>query len=253
MQKDIDSFFRPVGSSLQVEEEDYEQVKICTLMADAMARSTNSSLYIIDYHRKNFLYVSSNPLFLCGYIPEEVQQKGYGFYFEVVPVDELQMLCEINEAGFKFYYNQPMEKRLDYIIEYDFHIRVSDGHMHLIHHKLAPMLLDRGGNMWLALCTVSLSPSKKIGNVLISDKNSSDRFQYSFEGNRWHKQPDIMLTERERDILQLSVKGFSNAEIAENLFVDVNTVKFHKKKLFQKLQAENITEAIGITSNLKLI
>lgn len=253
MQNEIVRFFRPVPRSFQVEEADYAQVKLCVSMADAMARSTNCSLYIIDYNRKDFLYVSPNQLFLCGYTPEEVRQRGYGFYFDVVPKEELRMLFEINEAGFGFYDKLPIEKRLDYIIEYDFHIRPSEGHTHLIHHKLAPMLLDRAGNLWLALCTVSLSPNKETGNVLISNKDRSECFRYSFEGKRWHKQPAIELTERERDILQLSVKGLSNNEIAECLFIDANTVKFHKKSLFQKLQAKNITEAIGIAGNLRLI
>lgn len=48
--------------------------------------------------------------FLCGRSPEEVQQKGYAFYFEVIPYDEINRLTEINEVGFHFYYNQPIEK-----------------------------------------------------------------------------------------------------------------------------------------------
>ena len=252
MQNDITRFFRPTSHSY-AEDEDYAQIKICVSMADAMARSTNRSLYIIDYNRRNFLYVSPNRLFLCGYTPQEVKQRGYGFYFDVVPAKELRMLLEINESGFGFYHKLPKEQRLDYIIEYDFHICQSDGHTQLIHHKLVPMLLDRKGNLWLALCTVSLSPSKEVGNVIISNKENTERFHYSFEGKRWHKQPDITLTERETDILRLSVKGFSNNEIAECLFIDVNTVKFHKKSLFSKLKAKNITEAIGIASNMRLI
>lgn len=253
MQKDTSRFFRPLSHSFEVSEKDYAQARTCVWMADAMGRSTNSSLYIIDYNRKNFLYVSSNPLFLCGYTPEEVQQKGYGFYFDVVPAEEIRVLFEINEAGFGFYYNLPLEKRLDYIIEYDFHVRPSDGHTHLIHHKLAPILLDREGNIWLALCTVSLSPNKETGNVIISNKDNTECFRYSFEGKRWYKQSPITLTEREKEILELSVKGLSNSEIAACLFIDTNTVKFHKKSLFQKLKAKNITEAIGIAGNLRLI
>lgn len=42
-------------------------------------------------------------------------------------------------------------------------------------------------------------------------------------------------------------------EIGEELFIDPNTVKFHKKKLFEKLHAKNITEAVGIAVNLRLI
>ena len=253
MQQEWKPFFSPLPNDLQISEEEYERVNVCIAMADAIAKSTNNSLYKIDYHRKNFLYVSANPLFLCGFSPEEVKEKGYAFYFELVPENELQRLLEINSAGFQFYYSKPLEKRQNYVIEYDFHIKTSDNHLHLIHHKLAPVLLNGKGDIWLALCTVSLSPQKMTGNVLISDTTCSDRFFYSFESRHWHKLPEMELTERERDILQLSVKGLSNMEIGASLFIDANTVKFHKKKLFEKLHAVNITEAVGIAANLRLI
>ena len=253
MQKDIKSFFHPVNPQMNIPDCEYDRTGLCIAMAKALARNTNHSLYIIDYNRKNFLYVSSNPLFLCGHSPEDVQQKGYAFYFDVVPSDEINRLMEINEAGFRFYYDQPIEKRLDLSIEYNFHIRTSEKHSHLIHHKLTPALLSDKGDIWLALCTVSLSPEKTIGDVVISDHTCTDRYFYSFEGRRWRKQSELILSDREKEILQLSVKGMSNTEIGETLFIDANTVKFHKKELFEKLHAENITEAVGIAANLRLI
>lgn len=114
--ENIDRFFRPINSQMDIPDSEYAQTAACVAMADALARNTNHSLYIIDYNRRNFLYVSSNPLFLCGRSPEEVQQKGYAFYFEVVPADEIRMLMEINEAGFRFYYDQPAEKRLTFLL-----------------------------------------------------------------------------------------------------------------------------------------
>lgn len=253
MQKDMKPFFSILPDRMGVGAEDYTQARVCVAMADALSRTTNHSIYLIDYCRRNFLYVASNPLFLCGYSPEEVQAKGYAFYFEVVPPEEIKTLQEINEAGFRFYYDQPIEKRLSFTIEYDFHIRASGKRMHLIHHKLAPVLLTPQGDIWLALCIVSLSPTQQAGEVLITDNTCAGRFVYSFASRRWKKQPELVLTDRERDILQLSVKGLSNAEIGEALFIDANTVKFHKKKLFEKLHAENITEAVGIAANLRLI
>ena len=252
-QNDIDRFFRPINPGIEIPDSDYVQTDICVAMAEALARNTNHSLYIIDYNRKNFLYVSSNPLFLCGRTPEEVQQKGYAFYFEVVSPDELKRLMEINEAGFRFYYNQPAEKRLNLSIEYDFHICMSESHRHLIHHKLTPILLNAKGDIWLALCSVSLSPRKDIGEVILTDCTCADRYVYSFEGRRWRKQPELILSDREKEIPQLSAKGLSNAEIGETLFIDANTVKFHKKKLFEKLHTENITETVGLAANLRLI
>ncbi len=155
---ELNQFFRPLNSHMQIADSNYSKTAVCISMADALARNTNHSLYIIDYNRKNFLYVSTNPLFLCGRSPEEVRHKGYAFYFEVVPPDEINRLMEINEAGFRFYYDQPVEKRLDLSIEYNFHICSSERHSHLIHHKLTPILLSDKGDIWLALCTVSLSP-----------------------------------------------------------------------------------------------
>lgn len=185
MQEDILRFFRPINHSFDVKEDDYVQAKVCISMADAMARNTNSSLYIIDYNQKNFLYVSPNPLFLCGYTPEEVRGKGYGFYFEVVPAEEIRMLFEINEAGFYLFGRHSSEEKYGMTIEYDFHIKACDGRFRLIHHKLTPVLLDKDGYMWLALCTVSLSPASVPGNVLMTCKHRPVHWAYSFEGQRW--------------------------------------------------------------------
>ena len=249
----IDNFFRPINPDMEISDNDYARTEACVAVANALTRNTNHSLYIIDYNRRNFLYVSSNPLFLCGRSPEEVQEKGYAFYFEVVSPDEMKRLMEINEAGFRFYFSQSVEKRLELSIEYDFHIYTPGNHKHLIHHKLTPILLSEKGDIWLALCSVSLSPWKDVGEVILSDSTYGTRYVYSFEGRRWIKQPELILSDREKEILQLSVKGMSNAEIGEILFIDANTVKFHKKKLFEKLHAENIIEAVGIAANLRMI
>lgn len=252
---DTASFFRPIRPELGIADSDYACTAPCVAMAEALSRNSNHSLYIIDYNRHNFLYVSPNPLFLCGRSREEVQRQGYAFYFEVVPPDEMQRLTEVNKAGFRFYYDRPAEQRLALSIEYDFHIRASEGkgHLLLIHHQLTPILLSPNGDIWLALCTVSLASTPTPGDVLISDHARSERYRYSFEGRRWRKVPEMVLNERERDILRLSVKGLSNAEIGEALCIEANTVKFHKKKLFEKLHARNIIEAMGIAAQMRLI
>lgn len=73
---------------------------------------------------------------------------------------------------------------MDLSIEYNFNIRTSEKHLYLIHHKLTPTLLSDNGNIWLVLCTVSLSPEKDIGDVVISDHICTDRYVYSFESGQ---------------------------------------------------------------------
>ena len=54
------------------------------------------------------------------------------------------------------------------------------------------------------------------------------------------------LTEREREILGLIAQGLSNAAIAEQLFVSVNTVRNHVANLLAKLGARSKLEALSI-------
>jgi len=54
------------------------------------------------------------------------------------------------------------------------------------------------------------------------------------------------LTEREMEILKLITQGFSNADIAERLFLSEGTVRNYTKNLFQKLGVSARTQAAVI-------
>jgi len=56
--------------------------------------------------------------------------------------------------------------------------------------------------------------------------------------------PLTSLTHRERDLLAALESGRSNAQLAREFGVSVNTVKFHLRNLFGKLDVRNRTQAI---------
>lgn len=66
-------------------------------------------------------------------------------------------------------------------------------------------------------------------------------------------QPGHDLTEREREVLALMVKGLSNNEIAERLVVSISTVKYHVSGILSKLGAANRAEAVAIALQHHLI
>jgi len=60
------------------------------------------------------------------------------------------------------------------------------------------------------------------------------------------------LTRRERDVLPLLVKGRTNRQIAEELFISENTAGVHVSNILGKLGASTRTEAAGIAARLGL-
>lgn len=64
---------------------------------------------------------------------------------------------------------------------------------------------------------------------------------------------DLGLSKRELEVLQLMADGLSNQEIAERLFVSLNTIKTHTSNLFEKLDVKRRTQAIEKAKRLSLI
>lgn len=63
-------------------------------------------------------------------------------------------------------------------------------------------------------------------------KNGADRDTYS------------LLTEREKEVLTLIAKGFSNKEIAEKLVLSVKTIENHKSHIMEKLKLKTRPELV---------
>ena len=61
------------------------------------------------------------------------------------------------------------------------------------------------------------------------------------------------LSQRELEVLQLIAQGLSNREISDKLFLALDTVKGHNRKIFDKLQVQRRTEAIACARELGLL
>ncbi len=61
------------------------------------------------------------------------------------------------------------------------------------------------------------------------------------------------LSDRELEVLQLIAQGLSNREIGEQLFLALDTVKGHNRRIFDKLEVQRRTEAVARARELGLL
>jgi LuxR family transcriptional regulator, maltose regulon positive regulatory protein len=62
-----------------------------------------------------------------------------------------------------------------------------------------------------------------------------------------------LLSRRELDVLRLVAQGLSNQEIGQQLFLALDTVKGHNRRIFEKLQVQRRTEAVARARELGLL
>jgi DNA-binding NarL/FixJ family response regulator len=67
------------------------------------------------------------------------------------------------------------------------------------------------------------------------------------------EQPAPLLTEREREVLDLIAAGSTNREIAARLFLSPHTVKEHTSAVYRKLRARNRAEAVQLAQRIGLL
>lgn len=99
--------------------------------------------------------------------------------------------------------------------------------------------------IWLAL---KLTNPKTIVIEKEIYRNTSDDFVLNEK-----EIENLGLSRREMDVLGLMAEGLSNQEIAERLFVSLNTVKTHTSNVFIKLDVKRRTQAVEKAKRLSLI
>jgi len=108
-------------------------------------------------------------------------------------------------------------------------------------------LFFTGLGIWLALKLTS----KKTETIIIEKEvyiPNTIKFQLN---TKILEQTGI--SKRELEVLELISEGLSNEEIAEKLFISLNTIKTHTSNLFEKLEVKRRTQATEKAKRLGLI
>lgn len=101
--------------------------------------------------------------------------------------------------------------------------------------------------------------SEEIRNAILTVMNGENYFSSQIEpslllfGKIKEELPAEVITPRETKVLQLISQGYTNPEIANELFISHHTAESHRKNLIAKLAAKNTADLVRIALEKGLI
>ena len=233
---------------LHVNEKIYTELDSYKLLLDGVSRLSNQSIYLIDFYRGDVLYSSVNPLFLSKSELENISLLKNRFDIASNLIDESSQISIFVKSWFDFIESKPIEDKRNYTLQFDYHIEVR-----LVGVSMTPVFLSLEGKPWIILCSSKISTNSSFGNVLISRNNSRDIWHFSIITKRWIKGELLSLTEIEQKVLRLSIQGKTETEICNEIFRSINGLKSLKRRIFRKMEVNNITEAVSFAISHGLI
>jgi len=220
----------------------------------AMEEIMDLDAYILDYLHEKIIYLTKNSSFrwmLKNYQEEPV---GYDLLNKIIPEEDLQKVQQVNRLGFDFYFQLPVERRYHGAASLDIRIKNPDGEYTLINHKISVLDMTTDGRIRLGLCVLNYPTSKTPGKTYFKMTDTNQIYEYIEKSGKFVEVKTQRLTPKSEKVLELASQGKTEPEIAQTLHFSLNTVKYHKQRIFKQLGVRNTTEAVQwINSQKKLV
>ena len=107
--------------------------------------------------------------------------------------------------------------------------------------------------IWLALKLFKPVIKTTVKTVIVEKKVYMERHEIAYGEKNKAEAKRLGLSQRELEVLELMSAGLSNQEIADKLFVSLNTIKTHSAKIFEKMDVKRRTQAVEMAKRLHII
>ena len=173
------------------------------------------------------------------YVTEDIKAPQELNIEKLVHPDDLEVVRRIDKKVWEFLDTLPEEEKLAYKYIYELRVLEKGKYIRMIYQT---RLLAFEDDNFLAMGMIDLAPEQSANtSVRFQIKNclTDEIVPFAIESAT-----DALLTPREREILALAKEGMFSKEISEKLNISVHTVNRHRQNILEKLQVDNIIEAI---------
>ena len=177
--------------------------------------------------------------YVTEYVTEDIQASGELNIEKLVHPDDLEVVRRIDKKVWEFLDTLPEEEKLTYKYIYEMRVLDRGKYVRMIYQMRILAFKD---DNFLGMGIIDLAPEQSANiSVRFQIKNclTDEVVPFAIESAT-----DTLLTPREREVLALAKQGMFSKEISEKLNISIHTVNRHRQNILEKLQVDNIIEAI---------
>jgi DNA-binding CsgD family transcriptional regulator len=201
--------------------------------------------YFFNIKDTAFSFVSEGITKVLGYLPNEISAE---FLLEKIHPEDFPYFVAFEQKVMEFFGELPIAELFNYKVRYDYRIRAKSGDYIRILQQVVMSETDENGSIvgtfGIHTDITYLKPENVKPILSIIGLNGAPSYENIQVEASFKK--DSKLTRREQEIIYHLIEGNSSEEIAQKLFLSVQTVHTHRKNMLQKTGAKNTLDLIRL-------
>ena len=173
------------------------------------------------------------------YVTEYIEASQEIDIEKLVYPDDWEVVRRIDKKVWEFLNTLPEEEKLAYKYIYELRVLERGKYVRMIYQM---RILAFKEDNFLAMGIIDIAPEQSANtSVRFQIKNclTDEIVPFAIESAA-----DTLLTPREREVLALAKEGMFSKEISEKLNISIHTVNRHRQNILEKLQVDNMIEAM---------
>lgn len=200
---------------------------------------------IFDWPNMRYTYISTSIKKILGYEKEQFYKQGLDFSLSIIHPEDLGRLKEIHLAIFNYYYSTPTELRTRLRFSYNFRAKAADeSYVHLLRQSTFIGFTDDGKPALEQINSIDITGFSYNSGITLVVHQLSAGGTYALCYEHTFPFGQLLLSERENQVMKLVGQGYTTKEIAKKLYLSMETIKSHRKKIIAKTGALNMTAAL---------
>ncbi|WP_316829942.1 LuxR C-terminal-related transcriptional regulator [Pedobacter aquatilis] len=242
--------YRIAGYSNKLHKEEFN---VPGLINEVDGQAQNATGYdgVFNWARMQYVTISASVKKILGYEAVSFLSRGVNFSLGIVHPSDLELLKEIHQAIFSYYYKTPAEQRAKLRFSYNIRLRAADENYITILRQSNFANFTADGKPTLEYFNCADITGFRFNNAInLTIHKLSAAGTYVLCHETEFSALNQTLSKREKEVLELARQGYTSKEIAAMLYLCIETVKSHRKHIIAKTGGGNMVAAINKIARL---